>query len=111
MFRLFTIDFKGVKETMSSSAYRIQDNIQRGEAFTISVDEKTILAYPGETLATAMMANGMRVIRHTAIKGSPRGLYCGMGICYDCLITVNGRTNVRACQTIAQPDDIVESQS
>ena len=96
---------------MRSSAYRIQDNIQRGEAFTISVDGKTIRAYPGETLATVMMADGQRVFRHTAIKGNPRGLYCGMGICFDCIITINGRANVRACQTIAHPDDIVETQS
>jgi len=91
-----------------SSAYRLQENTDRGQAFTISLNGEILTAYPGETLATVLLANGKRVFRHSQTKGDPRGLYCGMGICFECLVTVNGRANVRACQTLAQPDDIVE---
>lgn len=97
--------------TNQSSAYRIQENTNRENAFTISLDGKKITAYPGETLATVLLANGKRVFRHSQTKGQPRGLYCGMGICFECLVTVNGQANVRACQTLSQPDDIVETQS
>ncbi len=97
--------------SIKSSAFRIQINTSRGEEFTISLDGQKITAYPGETLATVLLANGKRVFRHSQNKGEPRGLYCGMGICFECLVTVNGRANVRACQTLAQPDDIVECQS
>ena len=97
--------------TERATAYRIQNDTRRGMAFTIIIDGQAALAYPGETLATVMLANGLRVFRHTSIKKQPRGLYCGMGICFDCLVTLNGRPNVRACQTLAQPDDVVERQS
>jgi predicted molibdopterin-dependent oxidoreductase YjgC len=102
---------KGIRVINQSSAYRLQDNTSRGDAFTISLDGQKIIAYPGETLASVLLANGKRAFRHSQTKGEPRGLYCGMGICFECLVTVNGRANVRACQTLAQPDDIVESQS
>ncbi|MFH2037980.1 MAG: 2Fe-2S iron-sulfur cluster-binding protein, partial [Chloroflexota bacterium] len=59
----------------------------------------------------ALLASGRIVFRLTSNRGEARGLYCGMGICYECIVTVNGRPNVRACQTLAQPDDIVECPS
>jgi aerobic-type carbon monoxide dehydrogenase small subunit (CoxS/CutS family) len=102
---------KGIRVTEKSSAYRIQNNTYRGDAFTVSLDGQKITAFPGETLATVLLASGKRMFRHSQTKGEPRGLYCGMGICFECLVTVNGRANVRACQTLAQPDDIVECQS
>lgn len=97
--------------TEKSTAYRIRTNTTRGKEFTIYINGVAALAYPGETLATVMLASGLRVFRHTTLKGQPRGLYCGMGICYECLVTHNGKPNVRACQTLAQPGDVVECQS
>ncbi|MBN1535365.1 MAG: (2Fe-2S)-binding protein [Anaerolineales bacterium] len=77
----------------------------------MTCDGQQFTAYPGETLATVLLANGKRVFRYSQVKSEPRGLYCGMGVCFECLFTVNGRANVRACQTLAQPDDVVETQS
>lgn len=90
---------------------RIQRGISRGEPFTILVNGQVVDAYPGETLATVMMAAGWRMFRHTPLSGEPRGVFCGMGVCFDCMVTVNGRENVRACKTFAQPGDIVERQT
>lgn len=90
---------------------RIQRGISRGEPFTIQVNGQTVDAYPGETLASVMMAAGWRMFHHTALSGQPRGVFCGMGVCFDCMVTVNGRENVRACKTFAQPGDIVERQT
>lgn len=67
-------------------------------------------AYPGETIATVLIATGHRLIRHTSITGEPRGLNCGMGICFDCLVTVNGRPDLRACITPTHPGDRIERQ-
>ena len=91
-----------------SNPYRIERGIQRGKEFIIYINGKSAVAYPGETIATVLMANGIRAFRHTLIKGEPRGLYCGMGICYECMVTFNHRPNIRACQTLAQPEDVVE---
>jgi predicted molibdopterin-dependent oxidoreductase YjgC len=73
--------------------------VERGEQITIYVDEQPIEAYLGETIAAAMIAAGIRQFRHTKKNGDPRGIYCGMGVCYECLVNVDGTHNVRACMT------------
>ncbi|HDM09972.1 MAG: (2Fe-2S)-binding protein [Deltaproteobacteria bacterium] len=72
------------------------------EVFTIEVNGKNIVAHAGQTIAEAMLANGLKVFRRTR-NGSPRGPYCGMGICYECRMIVNGIPNVRTCMTPATP--------
>jgi predicted molibdopterin-dependent oxidoreductase YjgC len=59
-----------------------------------------VAAGEGQTIAAALYADGHRTLRYTSRRGEPRGLFCGMGICYDCLVEVNGQPNVRACQTL-----------
>lgn len=77
---------------------RIERETQRGPAVTVMVDGTPVQAYLGETIAGALLANGKRAWRHTP-QGEPRGLFCGMGICFDCIVTVDGVPNVRACLT------------
>jgi aerobic-type carbon monoxide dehydrogenase small subunit (CoxS/CutS family) len=89
---------------------RILHGISRGKPFVIQVNGKPVTAYPGETIATVLLAAGMPMFHHTVISGEPRGPFCGMGLCFDCLVTINGMPNVRACQTYAQPGDNVERQ-
>ena len=79
------------------------------EKFEIEVDGKTILASSGQTIAEALLANGVRTLRMTK-KQSSRGVYCGMGICYECRMIVNGMPNVRTCMTPATPDCKVITQ-
>ncbi len=90
---------------------RLEQGIQRGAAFEITIDGKPVMAYPGETLATVLLSTGQRTFRTTSNAAEPRGLYCGMGICFDCLVVLDGRPNVRACVTLAQPGARVERQS
>ena len=86
---------------MPSRAQRIP-GLERGEAFSIVVNGQTVAAYPGESIATVLAAAGHRVFRTTDAGNSPRGIFCGMGICFDCLVTVNGLPNQRACMTEAR---------
>ena len=51
-----------------------------------------------------------RAWRRTSSHNRPRGLFCGIGVCFDCLITVNGARDVRACQRRATDGDVVETQ-
>lgn len=76
--------------------------------FTVTVDGESAPAYPGETVAAVLLALGRRTFRHTA-HAAPRGLFCGMGVCYDCLVTVDGQPDVRACVTIVQPGMVIET--
>jgi D-hydroxyproline dehydrogenase subunit gamma len=88
--------------------YRIQAGITRGHPFEITFNGKPLTAYPGETIAAVLLAAGIRVFRHTPLSGARRGPFCGMGLCFDCLVSVNGQPNQRACHTYAQPGDRVE---
>ena len=80
-----------------------------GEKFEIEVNGKTILAYSGQTIAEALLANGVRTLRMTQ-KQASRGVYCGMGICYECRMIVNGIPNVRTCMTLATPGCRITTQ-
>lgn len=89
---------------------RIGDGIRRGAQFSIQVDGAPIVAFSGETVATALLAGGRLALRHTEKSKQPRGIFCGMGICFECLMTVNGVPNVRTCITPAEPGMIVTTQ-
>jgi hypothetical protein len=64
----------------------------------------------GATLGAALTAAGIRSWRVTSHGERPRGLFCGIGICFDCLLTVNGRPSLRACLQPAGPGDVVTTQ-
>jgi glycine/D-amino acid oxidase-like deaminating enzyme len=78
------------------------------EAVGITFDGSPISALPGETVAAALSAAGLLAYRQTA-SGAPRGLWCGMGACFDCLVTIDGRANQRACLAKIAPGMVVES--
>ena len=79
------------------------------DKFEIEVDGKIILARKGQTIAEALLTSGLRGLRITR-KQSPRGVYCGMGICYECRMIVNGIPNVRTCMTLATPGCRIATQ-
>ena len=81
---------------------RVDRAIQRGSMIEISVDDQPLRAYEGETVAAALLAVGRRVLRSTARWGEPRGVYCGIGSCFECVMTVDGQPSVRACQTLVR---------
>ena len=76
---------------------------------TIEFEGQRFETTEGQSLAAALTASGERAFRHTA-KGGERGIFCGMGVCQDCLVTVNGQTNQRACMTPVQDGMIVSRQ-
>jgi sarcosine oxidase subunit alpha len=73
--------------------------VQRGRTVKVNVDGKIIEAHEGETIAAALLSAGIRVFQLNRKDKGPRGLYCGMGVCYDCLVTVDGVHAIRACMT------------
>ena len=64
---------------------------------TFSFDGRTIPFEPGQSVGAALWAAGVRSWRTTREQGRPRGLFCGIGVCFDCLIEVDGRSDQRAC--------------
>ena len=86
---------------MKGKPQRLMKNVERGRSVTVTVDGEPISAYQGETLAAALLAAGRRAFRHTVPGGHPRGIFCGIGMCFDCLVTVDGG-QIRACVTPVQ---------
>jgi predicted molibdopterin-dependent oxidoreductase YjgC len=73
--------------------------VDRGRPIQIVVDGQPVTAYEGETVATVLLAEGHWHFRRTPRLKQPRGLYCGMGVCFECLVSVDGVHAVRACLT------------
>lgn len=77
---------------------RADGETTRGREIRIHLDGRAVLAYEGESVAAALLADGVYVFRRTARRGEARAPHCGVGICFDCVMTVDGRPNVRTCQ-------------
>jgi predicted molibdopterin-dependent oxidoreductase YjgC len=80
----------------------------RGRALTIHVDGRPVRAYQGQTIAAALLSEGIFTSR--TINQQHLGVYCNMGICHSCAMTVNGIANVRICRTLVSDGCQVESQ-
>jgi hypothetical protein len=75
-----------------------------------SFGDREIVAEAGQSIGAALIAAGYRSWRTTRHEGAPRGVFCGIGVCFDCVITVNGRPNQRACLTEVRQGDRVDPQ-
>lgn len=77
-------------------------SLHQGKSVHFTFNETSYTAYDGETIAAALLASGVRSLRVHEEKGTPRGIYCNIGHCYECRVTVNGVPTVRACMTLVQ---------
>jgi sarcosine oxidase subunit alpha len=64
---------------------------------SLTVDGRSIEAREGDSVATAMLAAGIETSRTTPVSGAARAPYCMMGVCFDCLVTIDGVGNRQAC--------------
>ena len=79
------------------------------EKFQIQFDGELLSAVQGQTIAEVLLANQQLIFRKTP-KSVSRGPFCGMGVCYECRMNVDGIPNVRTCTTEATPGCRVETQ-
>jgi predicted molibdopterin-dependent oxidoreductase YjgC len=68
-----------------------------GKAIKFTFDGKSLEGLEGEPIAMALKANGIMVHRHTSKRHEPRGIFCAIGRCTDCVMVVDGQANVRTC--------------
>ena len=80
------------------------------DAVTFSFDGRALRAAPGQSLATALLAAGVGAFRTSVVGGEPRAPYCLMGVCFDCLVTVDGVHNRQSCLIEVRDGMVVESQ-
>lgn len=75
---------------------------ERAREVEIKVEGQRITAREGDTLAAALLAAGVVPFRHTAVSGAPRAPLCLMGVCFECLVEVDGVPNVQSCMVSVQ---------
>lgn len=85
-------------EQPTSKRLPSNEDFARGKEVSIKLNGNLKVAYLGESVATVLLAEGITAMR-TTIQGQARGVFCGMGVCFDCLVVVNGLPNTRACMT------------
>jgi aerobic-type carbon monoxide dehydrogenase small subunit (CoxS/CutS family) len=73
-------------------------------------DGEKIVAITGQSVAAALLAANQRTLRKTRFNDNERGVFCGIGVCFDCLVVIDGITNQRACLIEAKPGMKVQTQ-
>ena len=89
-------------DEMRVTEHPILGDQEPAEMVEITVDGKKLTARSGEMIAAVLMANGK--------NHEPRGIFCGIGQCTDCVMTVNGKPNVRTCITPVEDGMVIETQ-
>ena len=97
---------KKIKDNKSASGIRV-DALKRGRKIVFFVNGRSTTAHLGETIHAALIAAGYRRFRMSKTH-QPRGVFCGMGVCYECLVTVNKESTRRACVTLVEEGMEVE---
>jgi len=77
--------------------HKIEMNVQ--PLVTIFYEDEPMQARQGDTVAAALLARDQMIFRVTPVTGAPRGPFCMMGVCFDCLVEIDGATNRQACMT------------
>ncbi len=88
---------------------RVDDRHQR--TIHISIDGRAVEVRAGDTVATALLAADIAACRISAVSETPRGPYCLMGVCFECLVTVDGVGNRQGCLIEVREGMAIETQS
>lgn len=80
------------------------------EAVVVAIDGADFEARAGDSVAAALLASGRLASRATPVSGAPRGPFCLMGVCFDCLLTIDGVPNQRACMVTVVPGMRIDTQ-
>lgn len=95
---------------MRMEEHPVLGSFEKGEEVTFTLDGKEMQGYEGESIAAALRAAGVMVHRHTRKRDEPRGIFCAIGRCTDCVMIVDGKPNVRTCITPLKAGMQVQTQ-
>lgn len=84
---------------MRIEEHPILGNYEKGELVTFTLDGQKLQGYEGEPVAAALRAAGVMIHRYTLKNHEPRGVFCAIGRCTDCVMIIDGQPNVRTCIT------------
>jgi len=90
--------------------HQILGNLPESKWVKITINGKKTKAREGETIAAALIAASIKVFRYSVKRDEPRSLFCAIGRCTDCVMTVNNQSNVRTCITLVEEGMEIETQ-
>jgi predicted molibdopterin-dependent oxidoreductase YjgC len=99
-----------LKEDLRIYEHPVLGSLEKKGKVHIFVNGEKIEALEGEPIATALIAAGKKVFHRTEKRNHPRGYYCAVGVCTDCIMIVNGQPNVRTCVTTVEDGMRIETQ-
>ena len=79
------------------------------EFIEIKIDGEKVVVAAGSSIAAAILNSGRSILRHS-VTGEPRSAVCGMGVCFECRVTVNGIAHVRSCVTVCEAGMEIETK-
>jgi D-hydroxyproline dehydrogenase subunit gamma len=74
-----------------------------GAVVRFTFDGREVEAREGDSVAAALVAAGIGPVRFSALSGEPRAPYCMMGVCFECLVEIDGLSNRQACMVKVRP--------
>lgn len=77
--------------------FRPMRETAKADALSFSFDGRPLTGRAGDTVAASLLANGITVCRETPVSGAPRAPYCLMGVCFECLVVIDGVGNRQGC--------------
>lgn len=89
---------------------RLPDTAGEADTLTFTFEGQLVSARSGDTVAAALMLAGVGPTRTTPVSGAPRAPYCMMGVCFECLMVINGQPDRQACLTEVAPGMTVGRQ-
>ena len=101
--------FKPITQRISNHPILGQEKPRK--TVTIHVNGQPVEAKEGEPIASALITAGIMTFRTTRVRKEPRGYFCGIGLCSDCMMTVNHVPNIRTCVTPVEEGMSIETQS
>ena len=75
-----------------------------------SFNDQEVTGFIGQSVGAALLAQGDRILRKTRFNEKGRGVFCGIGVCFDCLVVIDGVSNQRACITEIKAGMKVQTQ-
>lgn len=95
---------------MRIEKHPIIGSYEKGPLVTFTCDGRELSGYEGEPIAAALKAAGLMIHRYTAKQHKPRGIFCAIGRCTDCVMIVDGKPNIRTCVTALKAGMKVQTQ-
>jgi predicted molibdopterin-dependent oxidoreductase YjgC len=100
---------RAAEDSMGTCVAKRLPDVERATSFTIKINGESYLAYEGESVAAVLLVAGNRSFSQEDSGELNNRLFCGMGLCHQCLVAIDGVLNLRACMTEVRPGMNVET--